>query len=199
VARTPPPYPWDDTDPTVRSLIADNFVVVQRDMLASARRRDPFSLDLAREWHTRSLKGVSLGEPGIGGKFRGEGAQGGRLRTYRVTVPPFEGVPPQDVAQALNDFAGDLGPLIETLDDKWPPSELVDQEGQLAVVDACVRAHGEWVRIHPFPDSNGTTARLWANWIAVRYGLPAFVRVKPRPDASSGYWTAGEMSMRGNH
>jgi hypothetical protein len=50
-----------------------------------------------------------------------------------------------------------------------------------AVVILCAWAHGEWVRIHPFPNGNGRTSRILVNSIAQRYGLPAFMRVRPRP------------------
>jgi len=59
-------------------------------------------------------------------------------------------------------------------------------------------AHGEWVRIFPFANGNGRTARLWANWVAARYGLPVFVQVKPRP-AALLYAGAAMASMRGDH
>jgi hypothetical protein len=42
-------------------------------------------------------------------------------------------------------------------------------------------AHAEWVRIHPFANGNGRTARLWVNSIALRYGLPPFLQLRPRP------------------
>ena len=58
--------------------------------------------------------------------------------------------------------------------------------------------HGEWVRIHPFANGNGRTARLWANWCALRYNLPAFVRLKPRP-AGNLYANAAAASMSGDH
>jgi Fic family protein len=51
------------------------------------------------------------------------------------------------------------------------------------------------VRIHPFANGNGRTARLWANFIAMRYGLEAFVRVRPRPDG--GYANAAAEAMQG--
>ena len=62
-----------------------------------------------------------------------------------------------------------------------------------AVLDLCAWAHAEWVRIHPFANGNGRAARLWANFIAVRYGLPPFVRLRPRPDG--GYAEAGMKAM----
>ena len=57
-------------------------------------------------------------------------------------------------------------------------------------------AHAEWVRIHPFRNGNGRTARLWANALLMRYGLPPFVRLRPRPDG--GYGAAGAAAMDGD-
>ena len=67
-----------------------------------------------------------------------------------------------------------------------------------AIVRLCAYAHGEWIRIHPFANGNGRTARVWANWIAVRYGFPPFVRIKPRPDDVL-FAGAAELSTRGDH
>jgi hypothetical protein len=50
--------------------------------------------------------------------------------------------------------------------------------------------------IHPFANGNGRTARLWVNSISMRYNLPPFLRLRPRPDA--GYGDAGAEAMRGN-
>ena len=51
--------------------------------------------------------------------------------------------------------------------------------------------------MHPFANGNGRTARLLANAIALRYGLPPFVRLRPRPGL--GYPAAAEASMRGDY
>ena len=64
-----------------------------------------------------------------------------------------------------------------------------------AIVDLCAWVHAEWVRIHPFANGNGRTARLWANSLAMRYGLPPFVRLRSRPNA--GYADAGAKAMQG--
>ena len=56
--------------------------------------------------------------------------------------------------------------------------------------------HAEWVRIHPFANGNGRTAQLWANNIALRYGVPPFIRLRPRPN--SGYAAAGDKAMQGD-
>jgi Fic family protein len=87
---------------------------------------------------------------------------------------------------------GSLDPLI-------PPGGKPADTAQLhSVLALCALAHGEWVRIHPFANGNGRTARLWANWCALRYGLPPFVRLKPRPQGE-GYASAAARSMRGDH
>jgi Fic family protein len=65
-----------------------------------------------------------------------------------------------------------------------------------ATLDVCAWVHAEWVRIHPFANGNGRTARLWANFIAMRYGLPPFVRLHPRPER--GYGAAASAAMRGD-
>lgn len=57
--------------------------------------------------------------------------------------------------------------------------------------------HGEWVRIHPYANGNGRTARLWANWTALRYALPPLVTIKPHP--GHPYGAAALASMQGDH
>jgi Fic family protein len=55
--------------------------------------------------------------------------------------------------------------------------------GQLeAVVALAAAVHSRWVCVNPYANGNGRTARVWANWVAFRYGLPPFVRIKSRPD-----------------
>ncbi|MEA2690858.1 MAG: hypothetical protein QOJ16_245, partial [Acidobacteriota bacterium] len=65
-----------------------------------------------------------------------------------------------------------------------------------AVLTLCAWAHSEWVRIHPFANGNGRTARLWVNSIAMRYGLPPFLRIRPRP--GDGYGRVSAAAMRGD-
>jgi hypothetical protein len=63
------------------------------------------------------------------------------------------------------------------------------------VIDLSAWAHAEWVRMHPFANGNGRTARIWANAILMRYGLPPAVRLRPRP--GGGYGLAGAAAMDG--
>ena len=52
------------------------------------------------------------------------------------------------------------------------------------------------MRIHPFANGSGRTARIWVNAIAMRYGVPAFLRLRPRPNR--GYSAASVAAMQGD-
>jgi hypothetical protein len=72
----------------------------------------------------------------------------------------------------------------------------LDAEQLAAVIDLYAWGHAECARIHPFANGDGRTARLWANSLAVRYGLSSFTRLRPGPNA--GYGDAGAKSMQGD-
>ncbi|MBI3490264.1 MAG: Fic family protein [Acidobacteria bacterium] len=74
----------------------------------------------------------------------------------------------------------------------------LDTDGLAAVIDLAAWAHAEWVRIHPFANGNGRTARVWANWIFVRYGFPPAVRLRPRPESGYGAACARAMATDGS-
>ena len=76
------------------------------------------------------------------------------------------------------------------------PGQDLTTDDLTAVLTLCAWVHSEWVRIHPFANGNGRTARLWVNSIAMRYGLPPFLRIRPRPD--SGYGRAASSAMQGD-
>jgi hypothetical protein len=54
------------------------------------------------------------------------------------------------------------------------------------------------IRIHPFANGNGRTARIWANGLASRCSLPAFVGIRPRPNDAL-FAGAARRSMLGDH
>ena len=64
----------------------------------------------------------------------------------------------------------------------------------LEVVSFAALAHGEFLRVHPFANGNGRIARLLVASICLRYGLPMFLHVKPRPE-SDDYIRASRDSM----
>ena len=84
----------------------------------------------------------------------------------------------------------------KTIPARYPAGQELDGDGLAAVIDLCAWTHAEWVRIHPFGNGNGRTARIWANALLMRYGLPPVVRLRPRPDR--GYGRAGAAAMKGN-
>jgi Fic family protein len=69
-------------------------------------------------------------------------------------------------------FERRLQAAVAVLDQRYPSNEALDEDGLAAVIDLCAWAHAEWVRIHPFGNGNGRTARVWANAPLMRYGLP---------------------------
>ena len=107
-----------------------------------------------------------------------------RLIDYEVAVGSVRGVTARDVPGALDAFARATATVVAALDAAVPRGTVASPPAVGAIVRLCAYTHGEWIRIHPYATGNGRTARMWANWIVVRYGLPSFVRIRPRPDTS---------------
>jgi hypothetical protein len=124
------------------------------------------------------------------GKFRGEAG----LENAGVRIGAHKGIGPAEIADALAHFDVKLHQAVLHLDKMIPAGAILDADRLAAVIDVCAWAHAEWIRIHPFANGNGRTARLLANGIAMRYGLPPFVRLRPRPVGS--YGDACEAAMR---
>ena len=117
-------------------------------------------------------------------------------KTTRVWIGSHEGMPPGEVARELAAFEQTLQRVAAALDARYPRGQDLDRDGLAAVIDLCAWTHAEWVRIHPFGNGNGRTARIWANALLKRYGLPPVVRLRPRPDG--GYGGAGAAAMEGD-
>lgn len=182
---------WDEDNPHLRQ----NLAKVLRQILSEARKRLPWSTESIRRWHVAAMRGLDLSPdvPGDAvGKFRGERG----LENVGVKIAGQWGLPPGDVAGAVAKFDGTFHEIISRLDELIPSDDLPGPDLLPGVLDVCAWAHAEWVRIHPFANGNGRTARLLANGIAMRYGLPPFIRLRPRPDGD--YGTACEAAMKGN-
>ena len=100
---------------------------------------------------------------------------------------------------------GQVEAAMHTLDALLPVGTRPSTVDELqAVVNLSAAVHGEWVRIHPFANGNGRTARMWPAALALRYSLPVFVTVKPRPE-DIAYVNSSAASMgrppdfRGDH
>ena len=180
---------WDDDGPELR----DNLQRVLRAVRDSARRRDVPSVDDARAWQKDTMAGLDVPHEDYVGGFRGEG---GKLKHCEVRIGNAYGVPAARVADELKTFEKRLRRVTKELDRAYKPGEELDADGLAAVLELAAWAHAEWVRIHPFANGNGRTARIWANSIMMRYGLPPVVRLRPRPDG--GYAQAAASAMKGD-
>lgn len=192
------PIAWNDDPPGSEQRILANVDAVLAQIAADANDRHEPSVAAAREWHRRIYAGVELPVPYYAGEPRDSDPRFPELQRYEVKIGVHPGTPSAQVPQALDSFEGQARRAVVSLDEAVPaggaPADTFVLHGILSL---CAVLHGEWVRIHPFANGNGRTARLWANWAALRFGLPAFVTPKPRP--SKPYGVAAMASMSGNH
>ncbi|MPZ21578.1 MAG: hypothetical protein GEV06_27355 [Luteitalea sp.] len=180
---------WDADSPRLQQ----NLRSVLRRIRDSARARELPTVEAARSWHAEMLTGLDLPGMRYAGAFRGEAG----LEHAEVRVGRHLGVRAADVGATLTAFERVLHSAVTRLDELVPRDAALDADRIAAVLELCAWAHAEWIRIHPFVNGNGRTARLWANGLAMRYGLPPFVRLRPRPD-DDDYGAAGEQAMLGN-
>jgi hypothetical protein len=197
-----PGPPWDDDDPADGATIVTNAraLVVAFKNLASLR--DIPTLPDVLAWHRELYAGCSVPCNDYLGHLRGDPGIP-ELVGYDVGVGPLQadgypakmGVWSTDVLTEIEGLFRGIGAALTQLDALIPVGSVPNDPAHLqAVLSLCAVVHGEWVRIHPFANGNGRTARLWVAFIAVRYGLPVFLVVKPRPQ-DAGYAIAAVASM----
>ena len=167
---------WDADSPGLRQ----NLIAVLRDVRdrAAVAARHDGRPDRARQEIRRpfSRRGRSRDDARVGRCARRRAPDARRLRTGGIRTN-------------VTESGGCAGRAI-------PRGEALDIDGLAAVINLCAWAHAEWVRIHPFANGNGRTARIWANALLMRYGLPPAIRLRPRPDG--GYGDAGVAAMNGD-
>ncbi|MEA2885986.1 MAG: hypothetical protein QOD11_346 [Bradyrhizobium sp.] len=186
---------WDQDSPQLRGNLAGVLSSARND---AVRRAKP-TIETARAWHKGLMHKLSISKAEYGkftdyavGRFRGEiGLEG-----CDVEVGGYDGVKSDLVAEALKSFEETLQDAVQSLDDLIAPGEELDSDQLAAAIELCAWVHSEWVRIHPFVNGNGRTARLWSNYIAMRYGLPNFVRLSPRPGSPYDFLAADAMEGR---
>jgi len=179
---------WDKDSPRLRVNLGQTL----KEILLAAGLREIPTLEAARQWQSRIMEGLDVPDLRYVGAFRGEPG----LERTQVKVGASYGADSADVSEELTRFETKLQALVAELDALLPLGQELDADQLAAVIDLCAWAHAEWVRIHPFANGNGRTARLWANSLAVRYGLPPFIRLRPRPNA--GYGDSGAKAMQGD-
>ena len=201
---------WGADSIADEGIIAGNLPGVLNAIKRSAQARELPRVALAHGWHRDIHAGVAsvpashyLGAP--------RGSKHPDLEAYEVAIRDSggrtlgEGTPARQVSGELRSFERSLRQAVGALDKQIPPGQKpADENELLGVIELAAIAHGEWVRIHPYANGNGRVARIWANWVAIRYGLPPFIRIKPRP-AGLLYQQAAHESMdrppghRGDH
>lgn len=185
---------WDADSPELRRNLAEVLAALRRQ---AAERVAP-TAGLARDWHRQTMDGLAVPDPGQVGVFRGEpGLVGEDVGLYdRFGRLLSSGTPAAEVAAELQAFESRLAGVLADLDGAYPPGARLGDDDIAAIVDVAAWAHAEWVRIHPFMNGNGRSARLWANFVLLRYGVPPAIRLRPRPDG--GYGLAAARAMEGD-
>jgi hypothetical protein len=176
---------WDDDTPQLRNNLAKVFGRVRDEAL----RREPLTIEVARGWQRDIMQGLVPPDSKLVGRFRGEAG----LENCNVKIGDLPGVRALDVSVELAEFDRKLRLAVAELDLLIKPGEDLTADALAAIITLCAWVHSEWVRIHPFANGNGRTARLWVNSIAMRYGLPPFLRLRPRPGGAYGRASAAAM------
>jgi Fic family protein len=178
---------WDEDSPKLRQ----NLTRILDEIVERAEPRETPTVELARRWQRLFMQGLQA-EPRYVGTFRGEPG----LERTGVKIGRFRGSSAARVAEELKEFEKVIQTAVAELDRNIPIGRKLNPDQFDAVLDLSAWAHAKWVRMHPFANGNGRTARLWANFLAARYGLPPFVRLRPRPN--EGYEDAGAKAVQGD-
>lgn len=173
---------WNDDPVGHDKLIEANSRALLASLAADAAKRAIPGVALAHRWHKALFRGVAVPSPSYAGNPRDSDQRHPDLIGYEVVVGAKQGIPAASVPAALTTFQAAIRAAVNAYDESFAqgvtPS---NSDAVLAIVELAAVTHGEWVRIHPYANGNGRVARIWANWAALRYGLPPFIRVKPRP------------------
>jgi fido (protein-threonine AMPylation protein) len=162
--------------------LRQNLALALDEIVRTSKAREAPTLKAAKRWHSLIMQGLAVPDSRYVGAFRGEPG----LEIVQVRVGEDYGVDSAKVAKDLRGFEAKLQTLVAQVDVLLPIGREPDADQLAAIIDLCAWVHAEWVRIHPFANGNGRTARLWANSLAMRYGVPPFVRLRPRPNTSYG-------------
>jgi hypothetical protein len=196
-----PGSPWNNVDPADGATVLANVKALTNVLKNLAPLRAIPTLNDVLAWHSALYAGCAVPCDDYLGHLRGDRSIP-ELVGYDVGVGPTQpdgypskvGVWSQDVFTEVEALLRGIAAALVRLDAIVPVGSAPGDPVELqAVVALCAVIHGEWVRIHPFANGSGRTARFWAAFIALRYGLPVFVTVTPRPN-DAAYALAGTAS-----
>jgi len=159
----------------------------------------PPSAELVKSWHREMFEGIAPHSDYIG-QFRDQDRTSRCLQDYEVVVGGIPGTDSSRVLLEIEVYFKDFNVKLNSLESSFPteggrPPTLDEISG---VIELAAWVHGEWIRIHPFANGNGRTARLLTNYVLVRFGFGPALAIRPRPDHP--YGIAARASMKdGNH
>jgi Fic family protein len=187
---------WDDEVASARA--EENLRVIARNIVSTSNTsRAAPTTEIVLGWHREMVNGITIPDDAYRGAFRGNDHPA--LIDYEATVGGLPTTRASNVASEVDDFISELQDRVLTLDEldrQGDPEELTAIFIE-AVLNTAAWLHGEWIRIHPFANGNGRTARMWVLWLCSRYGLPQLLPLRPRPDWI--YGPASLLSMTGEH
>ena len=177
-AHHPPPWTEDARD---SPLIARNVAQLDAEFAARRGHREPFGLAIPATWHVQIHNGCQhIPVADYVGNFRG--ARRMHIDRYEVRFDRLQGVLAPQVADALAVFERNVQATLRRFDqDIASPDAATSARLNLLLEDVAV-LYAEWIRIHPFADGNGRTARLLANWLTTRYWQPLVFPGRPPVD-----------------
>lgn len=177
------PYPPWQEHPDDRPIIAANVGILLAELVRTRGSRQPFSLETPREWHTRIHAGCAhIPVAAYVGNYRGTPLP--YIEHYEVWFGggAYRGTPPAQVQAALAAMSGSLQTNLDELDAVMTSKSDVTREFANRIIAAAARHYIEWIRIHPFADGNGRTARLLINNLFLRYWQPIVLPGRPPPE-----------------
>ncbi len=186
--RSQPGEPWNEDDPHDLPRIRDNISEVLAVLRQQAADRPAVNLNTIRQWHERLYRGCTVPVPGYVSHFRGDPTVP-ELVGYEVAIGSLPDGSPERVgvwstwlADELSSFEAEFKTGLAHVDRLVPPLQRPSTDADLgAVLALAAGGHGEWIRLHPFANGNGRLARLLVAFVCLRYSLPVFLNVKPRP------------------
>jgi len=164
---------------------------------ASSASGEAPTADMVLGWHRKMVDGILIPDDAYRGAFRGSAHP--VLLDYEATVGGLPTTRACEVAAEVDNLISELQDRVLALDelDSQGDPDVLTAAFVEAVLDTAAWLHGEWIRIHPFVNGNGRTARMWVLWLCSRYGLPQLLPLRPRPDMV--YGPASYLSMTGDH
>lgn len=177
------PVPWVE-DPRDTPIINKNVALLDALLTSQLGHRDPFTLDLPRAWHTAIHAGCAhIPRPEYVGHYRGEPL--GHIRVYdnRFGHGRFLGAAHGEVLARLQALEVGVQQKLAAWDHRIRTAGDATPARLNPVIEGLAVLYATWLRIHPFADGNGRTARVLANWVVTRYWQPPILPGRPVADA----------------